>query len=168
MHTIRLVTTAAALALVATTALSGCSLINNLVGPSDAVRDDQGEVTESGDVDVFSVTVGDCFNDESDSAEEIQSVPIVPCSEPHDNEIFYEFELPEGDFPGDEAISAEGEEGCLQPFNDFVGINYEDSTLAYFALRPTEGSWAEGDRLIQCTVWDPAGQVTGTLEGAAY
>ena len=33
-------------------------------------------------------------------------------------------------------------------------------------LSPTESSWAMGDREIVCTVLDPAGPVTGTLEGA--
>ena len=37
---------------------------------------------------------------------DVESVPVVPCSEPHDAEVYAETELPEGDYPGDEAIQA--------------------------------------------------------------
>lgn len=158
----------AGLAILATTALSGCSVIDSLLGePGSAVRDEEGQVTESGDVDVFAIAVGDCFDDEDTSGTEITSVPIVPCEEPHDNELFHEFTLADGDYPGDDEVATQADDGCFAAFPNFVGIAYEESTLEYFPITPTSASWGGGDRVIQCAVYDPAGKTTGTLAGKA-
>ncbi len=158
----------AGLALIAATALTGCSILGDVLGgPGDAVRDEEGAVVEPGDVDVFALAIGDCFDDEG-SAEEVTSVPIVPCDQPHDNEVFHEFEVTDTTFPGDDEISAQAEEECVAAFDAFAGIAYPDSTLEVFTLRPTSMSWKQGDRLVQCAIYDPTTQVTGTLSNAAY
>lgn len=151
---------AGAAALIALAALTACS-------SSSPVRDDDtGEVTEGGSADVFTVHVGDCFNDTSES--EVSELPLVPCSEPHDNEVFYEFDLPDGDYPGDTAIETATTTECDPVFATFIGTAYEDSELAYSWLSPTEESWDQvGDRAVQCVVYDPSGQTTGTLKGSA-
>lgn len=125
------------------------------------------EIVESGTTHVFSLQVGDCFDDEEDN-EVVSDVPTVPCSEPHDNEIYHSFLLPEGEFPGDEAVDAAADETCFAKFESFVGTDYETSELDYFPLTPLEDSWNEfGDREIICALWDPAGKTSGSLEGAA-
>lgn len=167
MPRITTIVTTAALALVTASALAGCSIIGDLLGPGSAVRDDEGQVVEEGDVDVFSLAIGDCFDDEG-SAEEVTSVPIVPCDQPHDNEVFHEFEIADGEFPGDDAVSTEADEKCVAAFDAFAGIAYADSTLDVFSLRPTAAGWEQGDRLVQCAIYDPAQQVSGTLSNAAY
>lgn len=83
--------------------LGGCSTITNLIGGDQAVRDaDTGQVTESGKADAFTIKVGDCFNDQS--GEQISDVPAVPCTDPHDNEVYYDLTMPAGDYPGDSAV----------------------------------------------------------------
>ncbi|MHA6525119.1 septum formation family protein [Tessaracoccus sp. G1721] len=141
------------------TGLAGCS--------GTATRDgDSQEVTEAGTADVFSLRVGDCFNDTTD--EEISDVPAVPCAEAHDNEVYHSFVMPDGEFPGQAAIDAAIEETCLSEFESFVGMAYDVSTLDIFPLTPTEQGWDElADREIICTVYDPAGQTSGSLKGAA-
>lgn len=141
------------------TGLAGCS--------GSATRDDDSqEVTEAGTADVFSLRLGDCFNDTTD--EEISDVPAVPCAEPHDNEVYHSFLMPDGEFPGQAAIDAAVEETCLNEFESFVGMAYDVSTLDIFPLTPTEQGWDElADREIICTVYDPAGQTSGSLKGAA-
>ena len=133
----------------------------------DATRDESSlEVIEGGDADVFSLQLGDCFNNVS--SEEVSEVPVVPCSEAHDNEVFHIFEVPDGDFPGDEALDEAAAEECVPAFESFVGIAYMDSGLDYFPLTPTEAGWTVyGDREIVCSVYDPDASVTGSLVGAA-
>jgi len=115
--------------------------------------------------DVFLLTVGDCFNDPN--VDEIFDVPIVDCSEPHDYEVFGEFDL-EGDaFPGEDALFAQADEGCLAAFQPYIGVPFEQSTLSFSYYVPTEQSWISGDRLVSCLVYDEAGQTTGSLAGAA-
>jgi len=154
--------------LAATVLLSGCSALDSIIA-SDPERDPETqEVSEAGTADVFSLRVGDCYNDEGSSDEEISSVPAVPCSEPHDNEAYFSFDIADGDFPGDDSILASADEGCLTAFEPFVGFGYAESVLDFGYIFPTEASWADGDREILCTIYAAdLSQVTGTLAGAA-
>lgn len=68
-------------------ALSGCSALNGILGGNDAQRDDEGNVTEGSNVDVFSLKVGDCMP-ATNASGEITDVDVVPCSEPHTDEVF--------------------------------------------------------------------------------
>lgn len=158
----------ASAALVAALALAGCSTVQGFGGGADEPsRDaDTQEITESGDADVFTLRPGDCFNDTA--AGEIDAVPVVPCAEAHDNEVFASHMMPDGEFPGQDGITAFADANCTPDFETFVGTAWEESSLEWFPITPTQGSWeSAGDREVLCAVWDPAGQVEGTLAGAA-
>ena len=161
----RLLLVSATVALTVST-LTGCSLLSGLSG--QPVRED-GEITENGDADVFALRVGDCFDNEDGSSSiegEVSSIPVVPCDEPHDNEAYYSFDLEGTEYPGDDAITTAGDEGCYDQYDNFVGINYESSTLYYSFISPTEQSWLQGDREILCLILDDGVKTTGTLKGA--
>ena len=143
---------------------SGCSAINSLTGGE--TRDDDGSIVEGGDTDVFSIKVGDCIATSTGDAE-VTEVPTVPCSEPHDVEVYHDFEIPGTDYPGEDEIFAQADQGCYDAFAPFVGLSYEESTLDWSYYYPTDGSWAQGDRLISCLIFDPAGTSTGSLAGVA-
>jgi Septum formation/Protein of unknown function (DUF2510) len=120
----------------------------------------------AGAVDVFDLKVGDCLADSVPRGEEVSSVQSVPCSEPHSEEVYAAVTLPEGDFPGEEAVSAQADELCAAEFESFVGLPYEESVLYLSYLTPTKESWSEGDREVVCSVYDPDGDTTGTLADA--
>ena len=143
--------------------LSGCSAITDLF-PKEAARDaETQEISEAGEADVFSLSVGDCFNDAE--AEEIDSVDAIPCGEAHDYEAYFAFDVSADEaFPGDDVISQAAEDGCLAEFPNFVGLSYEESTLDFNYLSPTEGSWESGDHEILCLVMG-ADKTTGSLAG---
>lgn len=149
--------------------LTGCGAIGDLLsGPAQPERDETTqEIVESADADVFALRVGDCLN--MIAADEVETVPVVPCGEPHSDEVFHEFQIPDGDYPGDDAVIAAAEESCLAAFEPFVGLPFEESTLDVSWYVPTQQSW-EGmdDRTVSCMVSDPAGEVTGTLKNAQY
>lgn len=126
-------------------------------------RDDAGEVTESGDESVFEIAVGDCMADQSATGE-VSDVPLVPCTEPHSSEVYHTYQVPDGDFPGD--FTQVTEEQCMPAFQEFVGLDYNSSVLEITTLEPTSETWADGDRELVCIIVDPAGNVTGSLEGA--
>src|SRR5690606_24227820 len=71
-RTLALAGTAVAL----TVALSGCNVLG---GSNDAQRDEEGNVTEGSNIDVFSLQVGDCMP-EADTTGEITDLDVVPCS----------------------------------------------------------------------------------------
>jgi len=118
------------------------------------------------EVDVYDLEVGDCLATSPPEEEElISSLDTVPCSEPHGEEIFAAVTLPDGDFPGTDAIYAQGDKLCIAEFDGFVGLPYEESALDFWLITPSEQSWPEGDRVVLCTIYDPAGEVSGTLRG---
>lgn len=145
----------------AVVALSGCSLLGNVTNnPIDL------DPSDGTDTDVFTIKVGDCLNDGGSSGE-VSSVPTIDCAEPHDSEAYASIMIPDGDYPGEDAVLTQADTECAAEFASYVGIAYEESTLGFAYYYPTAQSWESGDREILCLVYDPAGQVTGSLEGAA-
>jgi hypothetical protein len=155
----------ATISLVAVAALAGCSVLENIF-PAQAQRDaETQEIAEAGEQDVFQVSVGDCFNDGTDeSSEGVSAIAAVPCAEPHDNEIYYLFDIAGDEFPVD--VDVQADNGCYDQFAAFVGLDYETSTIDYFPIYPAVETWETGDREVICSVFDSV-QTTGTLAGAA-
>ena len=163
-------------AVAASLALTGCSALSNIGGSNDAERDEEtGEVTEEANIDVFALSVGDCMPATNSTDGEISDVDVVPCTEPHVDEVFHEFDLPEGELPTgtdlENAIYAE----CDAAFETFVGLPYDQSTLGYWWITPTQDTWDQlDDRLVQCVIYqpdpeDPSTQLelTASLKGSA-
>lgn len=133
--------------------------------PPSTVPGQQAPQDESGEVDVFSVSVGDCINDFGSS--EVTSVEAIDCALPHDYEVYSELTIPGDTFPGGDQVTVLAQESCVTAFVDFVGLSYEESLLDFSYLAPTEQSWQAGDRLVSCLIIDPATQTSGSLAGAA-
>ncbi|WP_337000574.1 MULTISPECIES: septum formation family protein [unclassified Microbacterium] len=149
--------------------LSGCSALASILSGGDAERDETtGQVKEGADIDIFALKVGDCMPT-SESAGEISEASVVPCSEPHGEEVYFEFSLPDGEFPDDAEIDAQVEAQCLPAFDTFVGMAWEDSTLSAYPITPTKDTWdTMNDRVVQCVILDPDNDaLVGTLKGAA-
>jgi hypothetical protein len=155
-------------AIAASVALSGCSAINSILGggPADADRDEEtGQVTESANIDVFSLKVGDCKM--SSASGLIEAVDVIPCTEPHDEEVYYEFAMEDGEF-SDADVDAATEQCVGDAFTSFVGVAWDSSTLEVYPITPTQETWDQlNDRIIQCVISDPAGPTTGSLAGSA-
>lgn len=172
-HTMMKLRTRRALALAGTAvaltiALSGCSAINNILGgaPQDADRDEEtGEVKEDANIDIFALKVGDCKM--SSATGLIESADVTPCDQPHDEEVFWEFPMPDGEF-SDADVDAASQECIGEPFTTFVGVAYDASVLTVYPITPTKETWEQmNDRIIQCVVLEEGVQTTGTLAGAA-
>jgi len=103
---------------------------------------------------VFSIEQGDCLIEAV--TDEQSSVPIVPCDQPHDSEVYTAFAMDEGDYPGAEAISEIAGEGCLARFEPIFREAYEISPYFVSFLFPTEVSWNdEDDREVLCLANGP-------------
>lgn len=113
--------------------------------------------------------IGDClpFVDYEDTGQ-IYELPVVPCDQPHTDEVYFIFDVDDEEFPGDDALGETAWDGCASQFDAYVGIAYEDSVLDFYTYQPTETSWARADdRTVQCILYSYE-DVTGTLEGAKY
>ncbi len=133
-----------------------------------AERNDAGQIVSAGAVDAFAVQVGDCFDDGAFAQSGVSELPGVPCSEPHDNEIYAVFDI-EGDWPGDERIEEIAYEGCYDRFAAAIGRSYEDSVIEYTVIWPSKGSWKQmNDREVICVGYHMEFEkLTGTIIGSA-
>ncbi|WP_164545151.1 septum formation family protein [Antribacter gilvus] len=142
--------------------------LGQMFGPqvAEPARDESGAATAAAVVDVFMIDVGDCL-DASVLTAEVSSVPLVPCSHPHDSEVYAITELVGDYHPGDAVVAATADTFCSDQFEEFVGLPTAGSVLSYLALQPSEQSWiSRDDRLVQCLVTSTE-PVTGTMAGIA-
>ncbi|WP_223628510.1 DUF2510 domain-containing protein [Microbacterium sp. EST19A] len=131
--------------------------------------EDPSEIEGAEMVSFDELAVGDCIPlveyDEEET--EVFEVPVVPCDLPHTDEVFYKYDLPDGEYPGDDAIYELAWEGCRDQFEGFVGLSYDASELDIYPYSPTQGSWNRwNDRTVHCIVFS-YDEVTGSLQGAA-
>ena len=134
---------------------------------SETTSEPPEETTTEPVPDTAVLVVGDCVDDPAIiDGSDVPESAVVDCSTPHYAEAYAQFDLPEGDFPGEEAVTTAAEEGCDTEFETFVGMPYQESVLEVFYYYPTEEVWAF-DRSVVCILIDPSGEpVTGTLQGA--
>lgn len=137
-----------------------------------ADRDETGAIVDEGSLDAFEMRVGDCFDDGSvfaDDNPEVNSVPGVPCSSPHDNEVYAVFDLDVASFPEGDEMARLAFDACMQRFGEFVGKDYDSSALDIATLYPTRDSWhQQNDREVVCAVYDvAAAKLTGSVKGLA-
>ncbi|MCW2752035.1 MAG: peptidylprolyl isomerase [Aeromicrobium sp.] len=130
-----------------------------------ANRDSSGTVTSQGDIAATSLLPGDCLvNDPSTKAQ--LTVKVGPCEEPHMQEAFANFNLPDGDYPGDKQISRLSGGGCIKRFSAYLGtsLSKADPGLRIFFLHPVSSSWSRTKK-VTCLVGTGA-STTGSLKGS--
>ncbi|MFE6997740.1 septum formation family protein [Microbacterium sp. NPDC057659] len=154
--------------LVSTAMISG---IKELQGDTSPAPASSSGATPPGSevIDWWELEVGDCMPSDQPYTDDSGEIVVVPCSEPHSDEVFHQYEMSQDVYPGDKATELEATETCREAFTDFVGTPFEDSELEYYGIWPNEDTWnQDDDRAVQCVVYDTDGDVvTGTLEGAA-
>ena len=114
---------------------------------------------------------GDCFQAPA-GGDLVTVIDTVDCALPHDLEVFVVDEVfatsgPGSPYPGQEDVADRADEDCKAAFETFVGTPYDDSSLDFFTIYPSEETWDRlDDRTVVCSVGDPDTTTTGTLEGA--
>lgn len=103
-------------------------------------------------VEAFDLEPGACFNRPAE-ASQVKEVEVVDCAEAHDFEVYHSFQLADGPYPGAAAMEEEWIQGCIAPFESFVGSTFDESVLDISAIFPTSESWDQvGDREVVCSV----------------
>ena len=133
---------------------------------TDSRRDNSGEVVAEGRESVFDLRVGDCISEMKDG-EQVGTTTVVPCSAPHDYELFANFDLEAMAYPGEEAVVELTTQGCIARFAGYFQIAYEESALEVSAFYPTQDSWARAaDRGVSCLGYRMDGQpMVGKVRG---
>ena len=76
----------------------------------------------------------------------------LPCTEPHDGEVFFVEDHPGADYPSDDEFGAFVDAECRPAFEAFTGSDFDDQDVLDTRLvraRP-EGSWDDGDHEVMC------------------
>ena len=132
-------------------------------------RNAAGVIVGEGDLGVFSMRVGDCFDDDRAGVSEITEVGGIPCTDPHDSEVYAVFDMDLVSYPGEEDMLDLASEACLERFQAFVGREYESSVLDIFSMSPTRESFAQQDREVACSVYHMEGdKLVGSMRGSAW
>ncbi|MDZ7677564.1 MAG: septum formation family protein [Acidimicrobiales bacterium] len=158
MHTRRLVLALAALVLMA----AACS-------NDEPDRDEDGRLTSAGDLSVFDLVEGDCVVlDESLEAAN-ETLPVVPCDQPHQGEVYALVDVDDIDaYPGERELSDRAELECISRFADYVGVDLADSTLYYTYMIPSIRGWQEDDdRTVVCMAVGAGQTLEGSVEGSS-
>ncbi len=131
------------------------------------VRDDAGRVVAEGPWSVFDLRPGDCIGDVSDLKGATDEVPLVPCGEPHTQEVFAIVRHPEDAYPGAGAVATFADRACLTALDAELDLTIDDG-IAFSYLLPTFEGWNKnGDRSVVCVLVFPgeADMVGSFVEG---
>jgi Septum formation len=135
------------------------------------------EPPEGREVPTRTLKVGDCLNtlpgtdppqQPGGVAEVAETVLLVQCEGPHEQEVYHLFELAAGPYPGDEQVEALAHEQCSAKFKEYVGIGPEWSELDFFYVWPWREAWELGNRRGGCSLFDAVGRdLTGSMAGSS-
>jgi len=105
--------------------------------------------------------VGDCISDIPTDAR-VLTLPTIECAQPHGGEVYAVLNMPDGDYPGTEAID-EWQNRCPEELATYSPEAMLDDTVGVYVLYPTEETWEAGDRAVTCiATLDP--KRSGTLK----
>jgi hypothetical protein len=125
-------------------------------------------------VSTYDLEVGDCIldpyetgvYDEATDTYTLWEVYVVPCDEPHYEEVALIADFTDTEYPGLDSMLERLEVLCEAAFEDYVGIDYIESEYYFDYFYPTDASWAAGDREYTCLIYGTDG-LTGSVAGAA-
>jgi hypothetical protein len=123
---------------------------------------------------VTDLDTGDCWLDPADlssqTTTEFLAVQLVPCSEPHDNEVYAVVRHPraaQNDPPSDSELMYGALEACEREFEPSVGVPPLRSGLDVVAIWPDPSGWELGSRMVVCSAYRLDGRpLDETVRGA--
>lgn len=109
-------------------------------------------------VGVGALEVGECVQDNTlRDKGQVETVDVVPCSQPHDEEVFAIVPLGGQSLPASAEVERLADQGCGARFRAYVGVALRGSRLDFGWWLPTKDAWASGDRTVVCTLESPDG-----------
>ena len=117
---------------------------------------------------ITDLAAGDCFDIPGATSNGIDDITKRDCTEPHEYEMYFTGDLPDGPFPSDPEITAWVDANCRPAFAEYVGIDPELSALSASYIAPSEDVWNDGDHSVQCALYDESNpELTESLRDAA-
>ncbi|MHB1137866.1 MAG: septum formation family protein [Microthrixaceae bacterium] len=112
-------------------------------------------VTACGSSTYTPLQVGQCLRaDAGVEGRRVDEPPTVPCDEPHRYEVYARADLepPDDAWPGEELLDANARRLCGLAIPDATGepIRALPPGVTMLYIAPTESSWRDGDREVEC------------------
>src|SRR4051812_4475169 len=122
----------------------------------------------SNNVAIDDLQVGNCVIDPSDDFDE-DTLPVVPCEQPHEGEVYAVFSLTGTRYPGDAAVDRRANGVCDGRLDDYVGRSAATSVQwDYDDYTPSADTWRDGDRVVVCVLSRAdADPLIGSVRGGA-
>lgn len=126
--------------------------------------DDTTVIPDDGEeqISTLELVPGDCLNGLS-GEEGVGSLPVTPCTEPHEGEVYAAFDLADGSWPGEDAVFSAAQDGCLSHMESDFPDEWADDEVEVSCLYPAEGTWLTGDREVLCVAYYGDGPRTGSV-----
>lgn len=103
------------------------------------------------------LSVGDCFDLPSASAQTVKEVQHHPCSDDHGGEVIFVGDYPgtkSDPFPSDDEIIAFLTDKCVPAYKAFTGTDVDGQYVYDIGwLQPTEEGWKDGDQELSCYLY---------------
>jgi hypothetical protein len=124
-----------------------------------------GQVSHGGSINVFSLRVGDCFQNPTGTGGSlgVSYVSVVPCTTRHNAQMFAEFRVTGTSYPGRTSLLRQADQGCRARISGNLVKSKITSTMELHFLYPFAGSWADGHRTIGCLIVDSKPDLTSSL-----
>jgi hypothetical protein len=107
--------------------------------------------THEGVDEASAPAVGDCLENGPSSVDLADPGEVVDCAQRHGAEVIGIAALPDTRLPpGDTDVDFFADGACRLAFEDYVGDDYDTSTLFFGAVVPSDRAWEEGERRVFC------------------
>jgi hypothetical protein len=126
-----------------------------------------GIITHRGRINVFSLKIGDCFDNPA-GAKTVHTVTAIPCDQPHSAQIYAKFKLSGSDlsYPGTAAVTQLARSGCNARIGS-VNKSLTNSAMSVRIFLPAEVAWITGQRTVSCMIVNPKADITSSLLNSA-
>lgn len=111
---------------------------------------------------LFGLRSGECITISPNGT----SLTPVPCTTPHDAEVFATFALPGSAWPGTAAVAQEADAGCSSRLAGYLNPQLA-ITLSQADVYPGQVAWQTGTRTVICEVRATTGQLDQSVRGAS-
>lgn len=144
-------------------ALAGAGASNNNSPSAGASSPPSGGTHTKGNISVFSLANGDCFNNPPGTTS-VENVTAIPCTSPHSAQVFAEFNLTGSDFsyPGQSKVESDAQSGCNARLSTLDKSKLNNNMTIHF-LFPQESAWIDGQRTVNCLIVNPTPTLTQSL-----
>ena len=102
---------------------------------------------------IGALDVGACYRLPSDdaSSDSVSDVEVLPCTEPHDGQVYAHVPLTFDDYPSDAALTAAAESGCGDDSSLDSSVASSD-TMSPSWYAPLEADWADSPHAATCVI----------------